>query len=87
MAHRRIRRDTYVYEAYDRNGKKVKIGITKDPERRERQHIASGKRIKGIIVVSSACSEATERQRERKAIETYKRNQGRKPRYNTEWFI
>jgi hypothetical protein len=87
MTKRRAKRDTYNYEAFDRNGKKVKIGITKDPERREGQHIASGKRIKQIIYAQYPCSEKTARQREKEAIETYKRNHGRKPRYNKEAFI
>lgn len=81
------KRDTYIYKAYDTNGKKVKIGITKDPERREKEHMCSCRGIRRIIVDPYPCSEETARQRERKAIETYKRNNGRKPRCNKEWFI
>ena len=82
------KRDTYLYEAYDSNGKKVKIGITKNPDRREKEHVATCRGVKRIVVNPYPCSEVTARKRERKAIAEYKRNHnGRKPRCNKEWYI
>ena len=82
MGHRRAVRDTYNYTLTGRHGEDLYHGITTDPERREAQHRADGKRFANLVRDAFPCSRETARQRERDRIETYERNQGRKPRYN-----
>jgi len=45
------KRDMVVYELYD-NRKKVYIGITDDPTRREQEHKDEGKNFKSMKVVT-----------------------------------
>lgn len=82
MAKRRASRNTYLYELLGRNGKVLYKGYSKHPVRRAEEHREDGKRFKKLRVNPHPCSEETARKRERKSIKTYKRNQGRKPRYN-----
>ncbi len=82
MAHNRIPRDTYNYTLTGRHGEDLYHGITNNPERREAQHRASGRRFVNLVCDPFPCPRDTALRRERDRIETYKRNQGRKPKYN-----
>ena len=81
MAGRRIRRTTHNYEL--KQGKKIVYkGISKNPEERTNAHKRSGKRF-SHVVVHPKVSRPTALKREKKGIETYKRNhRGKKPKYN-----
>lgn len=81
MAKRRARRTTHNYDL--KQGKKtVYKGISKNPESRANAHKRSGKRFSHVFVYPKV-SRSTAVKRERKGIETYKRNhRGKKPKYN-----
>ena len=80
MSKKRKKQDTYNYTL--RKGRKVVYkGITKNPERREKEHRASGKKFTSMTI-GRRVSRETALKREKKEISTYKRNKSRKPRYN-----
>jgi predicted GIY-YIG superfamily endonuclease len=49
MGYRRATRDTYNYTLTGRHGEDLYHGITNDPERREAQHRASGRRFANLV--------------------------------------
>jgi len=76
------KRDTVVYELYD-NRKKVYIGITDDPIRREQEHKDEGKNFKSMKVITPKLKNESAIEREEQMIEMYQKNHnGRMPRYN-----
>lgn len=76
------KRDTYRYTLWDR-GKKVYIGITDDPARREQEHRAEGWRFTSMRREGPALSRPAALEWEQKALEGYRRgHRGRNPRYN-----
>ena len=80
LSGKRARRDTYNYTL--RDGRKVvQFGITNNPERRIDEHERDGKRFTSVTI-DFPCSRETALELERQAIETYKQNQGKRPRYN-----
>jgi predicted GIY-YIG superfamily endonuclease len=81
MSRRRATRDTHNYDL--KQGKKIVYrGIAKDPERRANDHKRSGKRFTHVFIHPKV-SRTTARIREKKSIESYKRNhRGKKPKYN-----
>lgn len=78
---RRKRRDTYFYELKLRK-KVVYRGITKDPERRFREHIRSGKRFTHMLIYSYPRTRESARRLEKEALKSYERSHGRLPPYN-----
>lgn len=80
MSRRREPRDTYNYKL--RTARTVVYGgITNDPDRRKAEH-KMDKNFASMHVEPVPRSRETARQVERDRLETYKRNQGRKPKYN-----
>ena len=77
---KRKKQDTVNYTL--RSGRKdVYKGTTNNPSRRLTEHRTEGKKFSNMTV-SRKVSKGTALKREKKAIKTYKRNTGRKPKYN-----
>lgn len=74
------KRDTVVYELYDK-GKKVYIGITDDPERRKQEH-KQNKKFDRMKIVTGKRKEESARKEEQRRIEMYQKKIGKKPKYN-----
>jgi len=74
------KRSTYPYRLL-KNGKTVRIGITKNPSRRRREHKNSGIRFT-TMKVYPARTKSSALKYEKKMIKTYKKKTGRKPRHN-----
>ena len=78
---KKAKRDTYRYEL--KQGRKIlQYGITDDPERREKEHRAKGKRFSHTLIVGPRVTEDSARKWEDDKIDAYERRHGRKPRYN-----
>ncbi len=76
------KRDTRNYSLWDGN-KKVYIGITDNPQRRQVEHEQEGKRFDRLKAEGPAISRDTALDREQEALETYRANHnGRTPKYN-----
>jgi predicted GIY-YIG superfamily endonuclease len=61
----------------------VYVGTTTDPERREQEHRAEGKRFTRLVVTSRRMTEEGAKQKRIEQLETYRRNhEGKSPRYN-----
>ena len=81
MNKKRAKRDTYPYKLKDGN-KIVYIGQTKEPERREEEHRAEGKKFTRMDR-EFPCSEETALKKEQEEISRYRRSHGgRGPKYN-----
>ncbi len=78
------KRDTVTYELKQGN-KILYIGITNDPDRREQEHKDEGKQFSHLNVTSNRMTVEGAKQKESDRLETYRRNQGRKPRYNKDF--
>jgi predicted GIY-YIG superfamily endonuclease len=76
----RCKRDTYLYELRDK-GKVVYRGITTDVERRVKEHARDGKRFTTYWYSTPSCRENAYKY-EKEGIQIYKRDHGRRPRYN-----
>lgn len=75
-------RDYYRYELYDQ-GKIIYIGITNDPQRREEEHQAEGKKFRTMSIRGPAVSKATAERWEEKRLASFRNNhRGRNPKYN-----
>lgn len=75
------KRDTVTYEL--KEGRKVVyVGTTNDPDLREEQHRKEGKRFSHLNVTSRRMTEDGAKQQETSRLATYRRNQGKNPRYN-----
>jgi predicted GIY-YIG superfamily endonuclease len=80
MSRKRVQRDTYNYKL--RKGRTVVYGgITNDPSRRKLEH-RTNKNFTSMHVDPAPRSRENARRIERDRLETYKRNQSRKPKYN-----
>jgi predicted GIY-YIG superfamily endonuclease len=77
----RCKRDTYLYELRDK-GKCVYRGVSKNVDRRIKEHERSGKRFTTIWVSNVPTCRKTALRDEKVGIEIYRRNQGRRPRHN-----
>jgi predicted GIY-YIG superfamily endonuclease len=80
MRYGRAQRDAYNYTLRN-NHKVVYHGVTNDPERRINEHTNGGKKFSSYTI-GFPCSREEAFRRERDAIDTYRDNQGRRPRYN-----
>ena len=74
-------RDTVTYELKDGN-KVVYVGTTNDPERREQEHKRSGKNFGHMNVTSRKMTETGAMKKEGERLSTYRKNQGKNPKYN-----
>lgn len=73
--------DTVTYEL--KEGKKVVyVGTTNNPERREQQHRQEGKKFSHMNVTSRRMTQDGAKRQEESRITTYRKNQGRNPKYN-----
>ncbi len=75
------KRDTVTYELKQGN-KVVYVGTTNDPERREAEHKKAGKSFGNMNVTSRKMTEAGAMKKEKEKLETYRKNQGKNPKYN-----
>jgi len=75
------KRDTNRYRLKDGN-KIVYIGITNDPERRAREHHDEHIKFTKMEVVNPKVTEDSARKWEEDSIERYRKNTGKKPKYN-----
>lgn len=75
------KQDTVTYELKQGN-KVVYVGTTNDPERREQEHKEDGKKFGRMNVTSRRMTEEGAKKKETKRIETYRKNQGKNPKYN-----
>ncbi|WP_419592785.1 GIY-YIG nuclease family protein, partial [Thiolapillus sp.] len=73
--------DTVTYELKQGN-KVVYVGTTNDPERREQQHREDGKKFGHMNVTSRRMTEDGAKKKETDRLATYRKNQGRNPKYN-----
>ncbi len=74
-------RDTYKYELRDGN-RLVYVGISKNPEQREQQHLAD-KDFTRMKIIGRATTEERAGEWEEQRIATYKANHhGERPKYN-----
>ena len=74
--------DTLTYDLKD--GKKIVYrGITKDPEKREKEHKASGKRFTKMVLSKRKMTEEGAKKKEKENLRTYRKSHGGKnPKYN-----
>jgi len=73
--------DTVVYEL--KEGRKVVyIGTTNDPDRREAEHLDDGKRFSHMLITTRKMTEDGAKKRETDRLYTYRKNQGKNPKYN-----
>ena len=76
--------DTITYEL--KAGKKVVyVGTTNDPERREVEHRESGKRFSHMNITSRRMTDDGAKQKEIERLKTYRKNQGKSPKYNKDF--
>lgn len=75
------KRDTVTYELKDGN-KIVYIGTTNNPERRLKEHEREGKDFSKMIITSVKMTKEGAKRKEGEQLETYRKNQGRNPKYN-----
>ena len=74
-------RDTVTYEL--KQGRKVVyVGTTNNPERREAEHKSAGKKFTKMTLTSRKMTEAGAKKKESTRLETYRKNQGKNPKYN-----
>ena len=75
------KQDTITYELKQGN-KVVYIGTTNNPKRREQEHREDGKQFDRMNVTSRRMTEEGAKKKETERIETYRKNQGKNPKYN-----
>lgn len=75
------KRDTVTYELKQGN-KLVYVGTTNDPERREQEHRKAGKKFGNLAVTSKKMTEDGAMKKESERLSTYRKNQGKNPKYN-----
>ncbi len=75
------KRDTVTYELKDAN-KVLYVGTANNPEQREQQHKNEGKKFGHLRVTSKRMTEAGAMEKEAQRLATYRKNQGRNPKYN-----
>lgn len=75
------KRETVTYEL--KNGNEVVyVGTTNDPERREQEHRDAGKKFGSINVTSKKMTDDEAKKKEAERLATYRKNQGKNPKYN-----
>jgi predicted GIY-YIG superfamily endonuclease len=75
------KRETVTYEL--KNGNEVVyVGTTNDPERREQEHRDAGKKFGGMNVTSKKMTDDGAKKKEAERLATYRKNQGKNPKYN-----
>ncbi len=76
------KRDTVTYDLKDGH-KIVYRGTTSDPNAREEEHRADGKKFTNLVVTSRKMTEEGAKVKESKALKTYRKDHGGKnPKYN-----
>ena len=75
------KQDTVTYELKQGN-KVVYVGTTNNPEQREQQHREDGKKFGHMNVTSRRMTEDGAKRKEAERLATYRKNQGRNPKYN-----
>jgi predicted GIY-YIG superfamily endonuclease len=76
------KRETVTYQLRN-NRKVVYIGTTTDPERREQEHRAEGKRFTKLAVTSRRMTEDGAKAKRIEQLEAYRRSHdGKNPKYN-----
>lgn len=75
------KRDTVTYELKQGN-KVVYVGTTNDPERRAKEHESMGKKFSKMTITSPKLTQGSARKREAERLATYRKNQGKNPKYN-----
>ena len=75
------KQDTITYELKQGN-KVVYVGTTNNPKRREQEHREDGKQFDRMNVTSRRMTEEGAKKKETERIETYRKNQGKNPKYN-----
>lgn len=76
------KRDTVTYDLIDGRGVVYK-GTTNNPDKRETEHEREGKRFTAMRITSRRMTETGAKEKEAKALETYRRNHNSKnPKYN-----
>jgi predicted GIY-YIG superfamily endonuclease len=73
--------DTQTYELKQK-GKVVYKGTTNDLERREAEHKKEGKKFTKMTPTSRKMTEDGAKKKEAKELGTYRKNQGKNPKYN-----
>lgn len=73
--------DTVTYELKDGH-KTVYVGTTNDAEKREQQHKADGKKFTKMTVTSRKMTQDGAKKKEAEKLQTYRKNQGKNPKYN-----
>ena len=78
------KRDTNIYELFDGN-KKVYIGVSDDPSRREQEHKDEGKKFTNIRIVGPKLTKESAFKRESERISQYQKDhKGKNPKYNNQ---
>ncbi|NQT63581.1 MAG: GIY-YIG nuclease family protein [Candidatus Marinimicrobia bacterium] len=75
------KRDTVTYELKDGN-RVVYVGTTNDPDRREQEHKDQGKKFGHMNVTSRKMTDDGAKKKESEKLATYRKNQGKNPKYN-----
>ena len=75
------KQDTVTYELKQGN-KVVYVGTTNEPERREQEHREEGKKFGHMNITSRRMTENGAKKKEKERLETYRKNQGKHPKYN-----
>lgn len=75
------KRDTVTYKLKQGNGVDY-IGSTNNPERREQEHRREGKKFGHLKVTSRRMTEDGAKKKEAEQLATYRKNQGKNPKYN-----
>ncbi len=74
-------RDTVTYELKQGN-QVVYVGETNNPERREQEHKEEGKQFVKMAITSRRMTKDGAQTKEAERLATYRKNQGRNPKYN-----
>ena len=75
------KQDTVTYELKQGN-KVVYVGTTNEPELREQEHREAGKKFGHMNITSRRMTEDGAKKKEKERLETYRKNQGKNPKYN-----
>lgn len=75
------KRDTVTYELKQGN-KVVYVGTTDNPERRRDEHAEQGKKFGNMVITSKKMTSEGAHRKESDRLATYRRNQGKNPKYN-----
>ena len=65
-----------------KRNKVLYVGTTNEPERREQEHREAGKKFSHMNITSRRMTEDGAKKKEKERLETYRKNQGKNPKYN-----